>query len=144
MALGGASIASAASLPANTIDVLQTSNSPLQYVANANDNTLVNGTNVMKISFVNRGAEAATDVEFQVQRHGAPVATIQDVGTFSKDAVVSHSFSNVGGSDSTVSVVGVKYADGSEWSANGQLPFVSRRQATLVTPVVPYLESSGS
>jgi hypothetical protein len=141
MALGGASIASAASTPADTIDVVQTTDSPVKFVANADDGSLLNGPNVIQIRFVNRGDEAATDVEFQVNSDGAPVATIDDVGNFAKDAVVNHSFANVGGPDSTVSVVGVKYADGSEWSANGQQPFVSRRQASLIVPVVPYIPS---
>jgi hypothetical protein len=142
MALGGApSIASAASAPADTISVLQTKSSPVQYVANAEDGSLLNGPNIMQIQFENRGDEVATDVEFEVDTFGAPVATIDDVGKFSKDAVVNHSFVNVGDRNSTVSVVGVKYADGSEWSANGQQPFVSRRQAA-VAPVVPYVPST--
>jgi hypothetical protein len=142
MALGGApSIASADYAPTNTISVLQTTDAPVQWIANADDGSLLNGPNTIHIRFVNRGDEVATAVEFQVNSFGAPVATIDDVGTFSKDAVVSHSFANVGDPKSTVSVIGVKYADGSEWDAKPQLPFVSRRQAAVATPVVPYVAS---
>src|ERR1700733_1219785 len=138
MALGAApSIASAATSPGDTISVLQTKSSPVQYVANADDGSVVNGPNVLHIQFENRGDQVATDVEFEVDSFGAPVATIDDAGKFTKDAVVNHSFTNVGDRNSTVSVVGVKYADGSEWSANGQQPFVSRRQSAAVAPVVP-------
>jgi hypothetical protein len=138
MALGGApSIASAAPAPADTISVIQTKSNPVQYVVNAEDGSSGNGPNILQIQFENRGDQLATAVEFQVDTFGAPVATVEDVGKFSKDAVVNHSFVNVGDPNSTVSVVGVKYADGSEWSANGQQPFVTRRQAASVAPVVP-------
>ena len=142
VALGGASsIASAASARTDTIDVLQAKAAPIQFVANANDGSLLNGPNILKIRFVNRGDEVATDVEFQVETFGAPVATIDDVGTFSKDAVVNHSFVNVGDPNSTVAVIGVKYADGSEWSASAQEPLVTRRQAAAVAPIVPEISS---
>jgi hypothetical protein len=129
--------------PTNTITVLQSTSGPIKIVANDADGSLVNGLNVMHIRFENSGDKAATEVEFQVNTFGAPVATIEDVGTFAKDAVVDHSFVNVGDSDSSVAVVGVKYADGSEWSAKGQQPFVTRRQAATLAPVVPdYLYDS--
>jgi hypothetical protein len=138
LALGGVpSLASAASAPANTIAVLQTSVKPVQYVVNAEDGSVANDGTDLQIQFANRGDEAATAVEFQVDSYGAPVKTVEDVGTFTKDAIVNHSFTNAGYSHTSVSVIGVKYADGSEWSANGRQPFVSRRQAAAVAPVVP-------
>ncbi len=137
LALGGLpSIASAANAPADTIAVLQTSVSPIQYVVDATDGSVANAGDVLHIQFANRGDQTATAVEFQVSSLGSPVATVEDTGTFSKDAIVNHSFANVGGRNTTVSVIGVKYADGSEWSADGQQPFVTRRQAA-VAPIVP-------
>jgi hypothetical protein len=136
IALGGSPIvASAASTATNTISILQTTAYP--EIPTANDAAPLSGPNAVQIRFVNRGDETATAVEFQVTAVGAPVATIDDIGTFSKDAIVNHKFADVGDTRSTVSVVGVKYADGSEWSANGQLPFVTRRQAAVVAPAVP-------
>jgi hypothetical protein len=129
-------LASAATAPADTIDVLQTSVKPVQYVVDATDGSVANDGSVLQIQFANRGDEPATAVEFEVDSYGAPVKRIEDTGTFTKDAIVNHSFVNAGFSHSTVSVIGVKYADGSEWSANGQQPFVSRRQAAAA-PVVP-------
>jgi hypothetical protein len=138
LALGGMpSVVSAAPAPSDTIDVLQTSVKPLQYVVDATDGSVANDGNVLHIRFANRSDQAATAVEFQVDTFGAPVATVEDVGTFTKDAIVNHSFANVADRNSTVSVVGVKYADGSEWSANGKQPFVARRQAAAIAPVVP-------
>lgn len=134
MALGGASIASAASTPADTIDVLQTTVNPAGNHTSVYDGWLPSGPNNVQIKFVNRGDQAATAITFQVDSLGTPVAAIEDVGTFSKDAVVTHSFTIAGDPNATVSVVGVKYADGSAWSANGQQPFVSRRQAASVAP----------
>lgn len=142
MALGGLPLtASAAPAATDTISVLQTSAGTVHWVANADDGSLLNGPNIIQIRFVNRGDETATAVDFEVDTLGAPVATVEDTGTFSKDAVVSHSFANVGGPDSTVSVIGVKYADGSTWSASGEQPFAARRQAAVIAPVVPYIAS---
>ena len=139
LALGGVpAVASAATAPADTIDVLQTSVKPVQYVVDATDGSVANDGNVLHIQFTNRGDQPATAVEFQVDQFGAPVKTIEDTGTFTKDAIVNHSFTTpVGGRNSSVSVIGVKYADGSEWSANGQNAFVSRRQAAVIAPIVP-------
>jgi hypothetical protein len=138
LALGGVpSLASAASAPADTIAVLQSSVSPVQYVVDATDGSVASDGSVLHIQFANRGDVAATAVEFQVDDFGAPVKTVEDVGTFSKDAIVNHTFTNAGDRNSTVSVIGVKYADGSEWSANSQQPFGSRRQAAAVEPIVP-------
>ena len=136
-------MAATVSSPTNTITVLHSSAGPVKIVANDEDGSLVNGLNVVHIEFENRGDKIMTAVEFQVNTFGAPVATIEDVGTFAKDAVVDHSFVNVGDFDSSVAVVGVKYADGSEWSANGQQLFVTPRQAATIAPVVPdYLYNS--
>jgi hypothetical protein len=133
LALGGVpSLASAATAPADTIAVLQAAVAPVQYVVDANDGSVANGINILHVQFANRGDETATAVEFQVDTFGAPVARVEDVGTFTKDATVNHAFTNVGDRNSTVSVIGVKYADGSEWSANGQQPFITRRQAAAV------------
>lgn len=142
MALGSEpSIASPLSGPTNTIAVLQTTAIPFEIVANADNGSLIDGPNTMQVQFVNRGDTAATAVEFQVDTFGAPVATVEDVGTFAKGAIVNHSFANIGGPNSTVAVVDVKYADGSEWSANGQRLFVTRRQAAALTPAYPGFSS---
>jgi hypothetical protein len=138
LALGGLpSLASAATAPADTIAVLQTSVKPVQYVINATDGSVANDGNVLHVQFANRGDVTATAIEFQVNSPTAESQSVEDVGTFSKDAIVNQSFSNVGDRNSTVSVIGVKYADGSEWSATGQQPFVTRRQAAAVAPIAP-------
>jgi selenophosphate synthase len=138
MGLGAApSIASAAPVAAdNNIALLGTAASIVPIVGDEFDRSNIAGPTRFKVSFVNRGDEPATAVEFQVDSSDAS-STIDDVGTFTKGAVVTHSFYKLLAPDATVSVIGVKYADGSEWSANAESPFVTRRQASAIGPSLP-------
>jgi hypothetical protein len=136
MALAAApSIASAAPAASDTISILNTAVSSVPIVGSEDDPAPLAGPTRVQIQFVNRGDEPATEVEFQVDSSEA-TKTIDDVGTFDKDAVVTHSFYRLLDPNATVSVVGVRYADGSEWSANAE-PHFTRRQATSLAPSVP-------
>jgi hypothetical protein len=135
MALGAApSIASAAPVTSDNISILSTAIHSVPIVGSEDDPPIAGPTRV-QVQFVNRGDEPATAVEFQVDSASAS-ATIEDVGTFDKGAVVKHSFYNDLDPNATVSVVGVRYADGSEWSANAEPHFVTRRQASSVAPAL--------
>jgi hypothetical protein len=141
MGLGAApSIASAAPVTSDNISILSTAINSVPIVGSEDDPPIAGPTRV-KVQFVNRGDEPATAVEFQVDSADAS-ATIDDVGTFDKGAVVTHSFYNRLDPNATVSVVGVRYADGSEWSANAEPHFVTRRQASFVAPRLPYYTTS--
>jgi hypothetical protein len=129
------SFALAASLaPANSITVLNAVGGKTPIVGDLNDPP-INGASFEKITFVNNSDTPATDVEFTV---GPAETPLHDVGTFSKGVVVSHTFFGVGDTGYKVSVIDVRYADGSEWSENGQQPLV-RRQATYIAPLIPVL-----
>jgi hypothetical protein len=95
-----------------------------------------NPNSIVTISFRNTGNVAATAVEFRVNYGGFPT-TIDDVGTFSKGALVTHTFYNrldprFVNARRDVEIAAVHYADGSEWSEDAlSLPVIPRRQATL-------------
>jgi hypothetical protein len=85
-------------------------------------------TGGLRIAFVNHGSSPAKDIRFHVDYRGES-EVIEDAGTFSPGALVSHSFDNfsdyayLGPTPNICAVVSVRFADGTVWNAvsHGQM-----------------------
>ncbi len=75
----------------------------------------------LAISYRNRAAVAATEVDFGLVARGSLIAVAKDVGSFTKDALIDHEFVvsreifPIGTTYPYCAVMRVKYADGTEW-----------------------------
>jgi len=70
----------------------------------------------LAISFVNRGAQVATSVEFTV-RSGNQEQTVVDQGTFAPGSQVTSEFTPSIGAPTSCDVDAVTFADGTTWHA---------------------------
>jgi hypothetical protein len=119
-----AALAIAMPLSANAQDA---ANGPI-VVTEAIVQPAVNGTDLnvpgmIAVEFHNTRSVPATKVTFELDASGAPVRTIDDVGTFSQGATIHHDFPNAAiARNQTVSVAAVTFADGSVWRNDGATP----------------------
>lgn len=80
---------------------------------------------VLRVSFVNTGNVPATDIQFALT--GLKNQIIDDTGKFAPNVVVNQQFYNAGTGGDDVQIVGVRFADGTSWSAN-QAPAPLRQE----------------
>ena len=79
----------------------------------------------LAITYTNQKSVVATEIEFGLVARGWLVAVVKDVGKFSPGVTIDHEFSldpevfPLQTSLPLCTVLHVKYADGSEWRANG-------------------------
>jgi hypothetical protein len=82
-----------------------------------------NVSGLISVEFHNARNVPATKVTFELDAYGAPVRTIDDVGTFSYGATIRHDFPNAAiARDQSISVAAVTFADGSVWRNDGAVP----------------------
>ena len=74
------------------------------------------GPGFVSLQFQNTNNVAATEVVFELDVNGAKVNRFNDVGLFAPGVTVKHAFLNTSADgNAQVSVVKVKFADGSVW-----------------------------
>jgi hypothetical protein len=100
------------------------------------DGSGYNTTGIADVTFVNTSNVPATEVDFTLSSNGEPLATLRDVGTFSPNVSVSHTFANdQTARDEQLSIAEVKFADGTVWVNDAPLPLGQRAaHAWLSTP----------
>jgi hypothetical protein len=128
-------VASAQTTPSNTISLerysVKAAESPNAFDASA--------PGMVNLSFVNRGAVAATEVRFVVENGHEVDAVIDDVGRFSPGVEINHRFQEWSVSDgASVRVGAVRYADGSSWGEN-DLPALRERRQSPIDDASAYL-----
>jgi len=90
-----------------------------------NDETDGAGPGFVSMDFQNTANIAATEVVFELDVDGARVSRFKDSGSFAPGVTVRHAFlNNSSSSDAQLTVVRVKFADGSEWVP----PFVAQNE----------------
>jgi hypothetical protein len=87
------------------------------------DASAYNTAGIAAVTFVNTSNVPATEVDFTLSSNGEALKTLRDVGTFSPNVTVSHTFANdQTARDQQLSVAEVKFADGTVWVNDAPLP----------------------
>ncbi len=81
-------------------------------------------------AFVNHSAVPATEVDLTLYGNGEPLATLRDVGMFSKGITIQRSIATEAlARDQQLAVAEVKFADGSVWTNDEAAPHALRQTA---------------
>jgi hypothetical protein len=117
-----ASIAALTILACGPTMALAASSFPVDPIAISNVNLQPDGESdgfgpgFVSLEFQNTNNVAATEVVFELDVNGAKVNRFNDIGSFAPGVTVRHAFLNTSAdSNAQVSIVKVKFADGSVW-----------------------------